>query len=296
MKILVTGSNGQVGHEFTLLAPQSQHNIVCFDRHGLDITDAAKVKEVIHNEQPQVVINCAAYTAVDKAESEPDTAFTINASGAENLASACREVNAVLIHISTDYVFAGDTLSPYNESDPTGPSGVYGESKLAGEIAIAQQLEQHIILRTAWVFGAHGNNFVKTMLRLGAERDELGVVNDQLGAPTSAKGIADCCLTIANTIAQRNKQDIAWGIYHYSGAPYTEWFGFAEHIFDAAVRLNLLNNAPKLNPISSDQFPTPAKRPANSRLSCDKLASNFEIVPDDWKYHLEQVLLTVREK
>lgn len=293
MKILVTGSTGQVGHEFTLLAQNSQHDILCFDRQRLDITDAAQVNEVMHREQPQLVINCAAYTAVDKAESETDQAFAINATGPEYLAKACRDINAALIHISTDYVFAGDTLSPYKESDPTGPTGVYGESKLAGEQAIARELEQHIILRTAWVFGAHGNNFVKTMLLLGDERDELGVVADQWGAPTSAAGIAACCLAIAEAIDEKDGGEIPWGIYHFSGAPYTSWHGFAEQIFATSVDIGLLKNAPKLNAISSDQFPTPAKRPANSRLNCDKLFKAFEIHSDDWNTSLENVLKSI---
>lgn len=294
MKILVTGSNGQVGHEFTILANQGLRDILCFDRQSLDITDAAQVKEIMNSERPQLVINCAAYTAVDKAESESDQAFAINATGPEYLGIACRDVNAALIHISTDYVFAGDTNSPYKESDLTGPTGVYGESKLAGEKAIARELDQHIILRTAWVFGAHGNNFVKTMLSLGAERDELGVVSDQWGAPTSAAGIVSCCLTIADAIGAKNDADIPWGTYHFTGAPYTSWHGFAEQIFKDAVAIGLFKKGPRLNPISSDQFPTPAKRPSNSRLNCTKLFDAFQIKPDNWQSRLNDQLLGIR--
>ena len=296
MKILVTGSNGQVGQEFNRLAEDSQHEWVCLDRQGLDISDEQQVAEVIGREHPQVVINCAAYTAVDKAESEPDKAFAINAYGAANLAKACQANGVALIHISTDYVFGGDTLTPYQESDPTGPTGIYGESKLAGEQAIAEYLEHHIILRTAWVFGAHGNNFVKTMLRLGAERDELGVVADQWGAPTSAAGIAACCLTIADAIDVKSNADIHWGTYHFTGAPYTSWHGFAEQIFKDAVAIGLLKKAPKLNAISSDQFPTPAKRPSNSRLACDKLSGSFDVLPDIWPNQLNSVLLDLSQK
>lgn len=296
MKILVTGSNGQVGHEFKRLAEESCHDWVCLDRHGLDISDEQHVADVMARERPDVVINCAAYTAVDKAESEPDKAFAINAYGAANLAKACQAHGAALIHISTDYVFAGDTLTPYQESDPTGPTGIYGESKLSGEQSIAEYLERHIILRTAWVFGAHGNNFVKTMLRLGAERDELGVVADQWGAPTSASGIASCCLAIAEAIAEKKSTEIPWGIYHFTGAPYTSWHGFAEQIFKDAVAIGLLNKAPKLNAISSDQFPTPAKRPSNSRLACDKLTGVFDVAPDNWHDQLHSVLLDLCHK
>lgn len=291
MNILVTGSNGQVGQEFNRLAEESRHEWVCLDRHGLNISDEQHVADVIARERPDVVINCAAYTAVDKAETEPDKAFAINAYGATNLAKACQAHGAALIHISTDYVFSGDTLTPYEESDPTGPKGIYGESKLAGEQAIAEYLERNIILRTAWVFGAHGNNFVKTMLLLGDERDELGVVADQWGAPTSAAGIASCCLTIAEAIDAKSDADIPWGTYHFTGAPYTSWHGFAEQILKDAVAIGLLNKAPKVNAISSDQFPTPAKRPSNSRLACDKLTCAFGVVPDNWHNQLTTVLL-----
>ncbi|QHJ88866.1 dTDP-4-dehydrorhamnose reductase [Aequoribacter fuscus] len=290
MKILVTGSNGQVGHDFKCLAENSRHDWICFDRKGLDISDEQQVADVIARERPHVVINCAAYTAVDKAESEPDRAFAINAYGAANLAKACQAHGAALIHISTDYVFAGDTLAPYEESDPTGPTGIYGESKLAGEQAIAEYLERHIILRTAWVFGAHGNNFVKTMLRLGAERDELGVVADQWGAPTSAAGIAACCLAIAEIIDAKDCAEIPWGIYHFTGLPSTSWHGFAEKIFKDAVAIGLLDKAPKVNAISSDQFPTPAKRPSNSQLDCSKIFNCFQITPDNWEDRLLDVL------
>lgn len=296
MKILVTGSNGQVGQEFNRLAAEIQHEWVCLDRHGLDISDEQQVAYVIARECPDVVINCAAYTAVDKAESEPDKAFAINAYGAANLAKACQTHGAALIHISTDYVFAGDTLTPYQESDPTGPTGIYGESKLAGEQAIAEYLERHIILRTAWVFGAHGNNFVKTMLRLGSERDELGVVADQWGAPTSAAGIAACCFAIAEIIDAKDCAEIPWGIYHFTGEPYTSWHGFAEQIFKNAVEIGLLDKVPKVNAIRSEQFPTPAKRPTNSRLNCDKVASAFEIAPDNWSERLYKVLEELRLK
>jgi dTDP-4-dehydrorhamnose reductase len=296
MRILVTGRNGQVGHELSLLAENSTHQWLCLDRQGLDVTSQDDVDRVIDNFKPDVVINATAYTAVDKAETEREIATIVNANGPRYLAIACERNGAALLHISTDYVFSGDAKAPYSEDDPVGPTGHYGASKLAGESAVAEYCSRHIILRTAWVFGTHGNNFVKTMLRIGAERDELGVVNDQLGAPTSAKGIAASCIAIANIISVKSNEDIPWGIYHYTGAPYTSWFGFAEHIFASAVRIGLLAKAPKLKPISSDQFPTPAKRPANSRLSCAKLTRFFGINPDDWSKQLNNVLIELSNK
>ena len=296
MKILVTGANGQVGQEFVHLVksmesePKLLHDIVCFDRKGLDITDAKHVKSVLASQQPNLVINCAAYTAVDRAEIDRDAAFSINEIGPRNLAITCHNIGAALFHISTDYVFSGDKKEPYNETDPTGPSGVYGESKLAGEIAIAEVLKQHIILRTSWVFGEHGDNFVKAMLRLGVDRDELGIVCDQVGAPTSAKSIADCCMAIANQINFNAPNEDRWGVYHYSGAPFTSWHGFAEVIFTQAVEKGLLSKAPKLNAITSEQFPTSAKRPANSMLSCDKLNSHFAINIESWNTQLVNIM------
>ena len=286
MRILVTGCNGQVGYELQRLSEQSEHDWLCLDRAGLDISDEVGVNKVVVGFNPDVVINAAAYTAVDKAESEVDLAYAVNAGGPEYLAKACASVSAALIHISTDYVFAGDQAVPYVETDATGPTGIYGQSKLAGEQAVIEHCAKHIILRTAWVFGAHGNNFVKTMLRLGAERDELGIVADQFGAPTSARGIAETCLNIAEQL-DGNPQ---WGVYHYSGAPYASWFEFAQEIFEESVAAGVLAKAPKLNAITTEQFPTPAKRPSNSRLNCGKIDMAFGIKPDKWRDRLRDMI------
>jgi dTDP-4-dehydrorhamnose reductase len=183
-------------------------------------------------------------------------------------------------------VFAGDQAESYVETDTTGPTGIYGQSKLAGERAVAEHCAKHIILRTAWVFGEHGNNFVKTMLRLGAERDELGIVADQFGAPTSARGIAEACLNIAEQLTS-NPQ---WGIYHYSGAPYVSWFEFAQVIFEESLAAETLTKAPTIYAITTAQFPTPAKRPSNSRLNCKKLVATFGVEPDDWERRLRDQL------
>jgi dTDP-4-dehydrorhamnose reductase len=282
MRILVTGCNGQVGYELQRLSEQSEHDSLCLDRAGLDISDQVSVNKVVFDFNPHVVINAAAYTAVDKAESEIDLAFAVNARGPEYLAIACQGIGAALIHISTDYVFAGDQAESYVETDTTGPTGVYGQSKLAGERAVIEHCVKHIILRTAWVFGEHGNNFVKTMLRLGSERDELGIVADQFGAPTSARGIAETCLKIGEQL-DSNPQ---WGIYHYSGAPYVSWFEFAHVIFEESLAAEILTKAPTINAITTEQFPTPAKRPSNSRLNCEKLVATFGVEPDDWQTRL----------
>lgn len=296
MKILVTGANGQVGQEFVKIANnmrlsrKQQLELVCLDRIGLDVTDIQHVVSVFEFQRPHLVINCAAFTAVDKAESAREAAFAVNETGARNLALQCRRVGAALIHISTDYVFSGDKAEPYEEIDATGPIGAYGESKLAGESAIAEVLKQYIILRTAWVFGADGKNFVKTMLRLAIERDELSVVGDQFGAPTSSKGIADCCMEIASQINVGSSSELRWGIYHFSGAPFTSWHGFSHSIFKAALDIGLIHKVPKIKEISTDQFPTSAKRPVSSKLNCNKIFRYFSILPDDWVNQLRIIL------
>lgn len=291
MRILVTGKNGQVGSELIALAGVSQHEWLCCDRSNLDISNQADVDRVVDDFAPDVVINAAAYTAVDNAESDQDAAYAINALGPAYLAQACQRKGAALLHISTDYVFAGDSAQPYVESDEVGPTGIYGASKLAGEIAIAEHCPRHIILRTAWVFGSHGNNFVKTMIRVAQTRDTLGVVADQYGAPTSAVGIAAALLNIAERVG---KDDIEWGIYHYSGEPFTTWHGFAETIFANATERGMLPHDVTINAITTADYPTPAQRPANSRLDCSKIEKQFHIKPDDWKAQLEKVLDTIR--
>lgn len=291
MRILVTGSNGQVGHELTLLAQESNHDWLCLDRNGLDVTQQADVNCVIDDFAPNVVINVTAYTAVDKAESEQELATAVNADAARYLAQACERNNASLLHISTDYVFAGDGTVPYKEVDQVAPSGHYGASKLAGEREVANHCSKHIILRTSWVFGQHGNNFVKTMVCVAQDRDTLGVVSDQFGAPTSANGIANVLLNIAEQIDEGKE---AWGIYHYSGTPYTSWHGFAKVIFDEAKKLQMVPNSITVNAISSADYPTSAKRPANSRLDCTKIQSIFGISADDWHDQLVKVLNSIK--
>ena len=279
MNILITGADGQVGRELVLQL-QNRATVLAANRAALDITDSAAVERTVAGFRPDVIINAAAYTAVDKAESDADTAYAVNRDAVRHLAQAAAAHKAVLLHISTDYVFDGTAEAPYRETDPVNPQSVYGKSKLAGEQAAAA-CPRHIILRTAWVFGAHGGNFVKTMLRLGRERDSLGIVADQYGAPTPAAAIADALVAIADAVHQPGFAN--WGIYHYSGSPYTSWHGFAERIFQAAAAQGILPAVPQLNAIATADYPTPARRPANSRLDCGKIRRVFGIEAANWQ-------------
>lgn len=292
MKILVSGANGQVGRELARLAGTSQHDVTALTRQQLDITDIDSVQKVFDKYQPDLFINAAAYTAVDKAEDDVEQAFLINKTGPENLAKACHSSATPLLQISTDYVFDGSKISPYEESDPVAPLGIYGESKWAGEEAVRENIQQHIIMRTSWVFGEHGNNFVKTILRVAGERDELNVVSDQLGSPTSAAAIAAALLKMADTY--QADQYLPWGTYHFSGQPFTSWYGFAMEIVRMGRESGLLDHDVKINPVSTGQYPTPAKRPANSCLDSSLLTSSLLIDADEWQSALFQVLQSIK--
>lgn len=288
MRVLIAGGHGQVGHELMRLVP------VGFEAIGLgsaelDIADAAQVATVVERVQPQLIINAAAYTAVDRAESEPVRAYAVNRDGVAHLAVAAERLGVPLLHISTDYVFAGDATTPYDEQDATAPSGVYGASKLAGELALVAGCSRYMILRTSWVFGAHGNNFVKTMLRLGRERDELSVVADQQGCPTSAASIARALWTLAGEY--RDRGALQWGTYHFSGLPACSWHEFALEIFRQGRESGLLAKVPQVNAISTAAYPTPAKRPAWSVLDCSKLQAAQGITQADWRHELRAVLV-----
>lgn len=287
MIVLICGASGQVGHELTRLAPDWAQ-VKGVGSAELDITDEHAVRTVIGQIQPGLIINAAAYTAVDKAESDAQRAYAVNRDGVELLARQAERLAIPLFHISTDYVFAGDSNEPYREDQPTSPSGVYGASKLAGEVALAASCSQHIILRTSWVFGSHGVNFVKTMLRLGYEREVLSVVADQHGCPTSARSIA---LALWQLAALYQRQGVLeWGCYHFSGQPASTWHAFAEEIFRQAVAIGILSRAPKLNAIPTVQYPTPAKRPLWSVLDGGKLVRTYGIAPSDWCGELDSVL------
>ena len=287
MKVLVTGSNGQVGYCLVQQLRQQNAEFLALDRDQLDITQRQAVWQTVSDYRPDVIINAAAHTAVDKAESEAEQAFAINRDGAAYLAEAAQQIGAAMLHISTDYVFDGQATQPYTETDTTAPQGVYGQSKLAGEQAVLAACSRSIILRTAWVFGEHGHNFVKTMLRLGRERDSLGIVSDQHGAPTYAGDIAAALLHIAHHITQGKPTE--YGIYHFSGKPYVSWYQFAEAIFQQAQQQGILANTPQLLAIATPDYPTPAKRPANSCLQLDKIQQAFGISPSDWQQALTQL-------
>lgn len=288
MRVLITGCHGQVGScLYEQLSDNKNTTVLALDREHLDITNQDDVKSVVSEFQPTIIINAAAHTAVDKAEEEINLSYAINRDGPKYLAQAAQSVDAAILHISTDYVFEGNKIGEYVETDTTNPQSVYGESKLAGEVAVAQSCDKHIILRTAWVFGENGHNFVKTVLRLGGSRDALSIVGDQFGGPTFAGDIANALIQIAKRITQGS--EVEYGIYHYSGLPHVSWYDFADAIFDVAVQQKVLVNKPALTSITTDQYPTLAKRPTNSRLSNEKIMTNFFIKASDWKVALNNI-------
>lgn len=288
LKVVVTGANGQLGHQLVQKL-QNQVHLAAFDRASLNITDDTHLQNVLNVFAPDVIINAAAYTAVDKAELEPALAAAVNTKASAELAKIARSLDAVLIHVSTDYVFDGLQDKPYDETDNTNPQSTYGATKLAGELAIIENCKKHIILRTAWVFAEHGHNFVKTMLRLAQNRSELGVVADQLGGPTYAGDIANAIIRIISQLHIEN--ETRYGIYHFSGMPYVSWHQFASQIFTEALAQHVIDKAPIVNAISTAQYPTPARRPAFSTLDCSKIQRNFGIFPSDWQAALKDLAL-----
>jgi len=281
MKLFITGADGQLGRCLQDVLSGTSHEVHSLNRVGLEITNPEAVFSKISEFKPDVVINAAAYTAVDKAESDRETAWSINAQAVEHIAEAVNAVGAKLLHVSTDYVFNGDADRPYRETDPVSPSGVYGASKLEGERA-ASIASQYAVVRTAWVFSEYGNNFVKTMLRLAKERDSLSIVDDQVGTPTYAGDLARALVRIA-------EQHLNNGIYHFSGGAPCSWFEFAREIFEVNGKLDSKFVLPTINPISSDQFPTPAKRPAYSVLDGGKLLERAGVGGGDWQLALQGV-------
>ncbi|MAM86239.1 MAG: dTDP-4-dehydrorhamnose reductase [unclassified Hahellaceae] len=288
MTILLAGANGQVGREISERASRFGLDVIGFDAQDMDITDLEAIRRQAAACQPKVIINAAAYTAVDKAESERDLAFAINCDGASNLARVSAERNIPLLHISTDYVFDGEKDGDYFESDVPNPVSVYGESKYAGELAVAGHCEQSVILRVSWVFGQYGHNFVKTMLRLGAERDELNVVNDQYGAPTPATSIADTLLGMAEKMIKRPDELTIddWGLFHLPSDPGVTWYEFAAEILEQAEKVGVIEQKPKINPVGSEAYPMPVKRPRNSRLGTIRGTTAIE-----WRPELRRMLV-----
>ncbi|MCX4028846.1 dTDP-4-dehydrorhamnose reductase [Endozoicomonas sp. SM1973] len=290
MKVLVTGCKGQVG---TYLEKQLKNKaeLIAVGREELDITNETAVINLVTNIQPDFIINAAAYTAVDKAEVERELAYKVNRDGALFLAKAAELVNAVILHLSTDYVFDGALNRSYIETDEPSPNNIYGASKLAGEKAIIQNCSKYVILRTAWVFGEYGSNFVKTMLRLAGEKEKLSIVGDQYGGPTFAGDIASALISIAEKI--KNSNDIHYGVYHYSGMPYVNWYDFAVEIFKSAIERQEFDRTPILNSIPTKDYPTPAKRPVNSCLNCKKIETQFGIKPSNWQQALNNIQVYV---
>lgn len=287
MKLLLTGANGQVGQEVALLAPAQGWHTLALDHGTLDITDPHGIQELFARFRPDIVINAAAYTAVDAAETHQETAFAVNRDGAVNLATACAHANCPLLHLSTDYVFDGTQSTPYNETDPPAPLGVYGASKWAGEEGIQAILPHHLIFRISWVFGLHGKNFLKTILRLAMEREVLSVVQDQQGGPTPAKAVAQMLLDAADIASRKGFVD--WGLYHYCGTPAVSWLEFAEFIVSAAREYQPLKLR-ELLPITTDQYPTPTQRPANSVMNCERIQNLLGLHPPEWRLFAEEVI------
>jgi dTDP-4-dehydrorhamnose reductase len=295
MQLLVLGAGGQVGCELCRLAWPAGYDIAAHDRDRIDITQREAVFAAVARERPDIVINAAAYTAVDRAESEPGAAWADNCTGPANLAAACHDARIPFVHLSTDYVFDGTKIGAYREDEPVNPLGVYGKSKEAGDRAVRGALREHVIVRTAWVYSAHGGNFVKTMLRLGAglqpaglsggERRGLRVVADQTGSPTSAADIAAALATIVQQIAAGNTN---WGTYHFAGGGAVTWHGFAEAIFELASPWR--GPSPPVEAITTAGYPTPARRPANSVLDCSRIGAAFGIVPRPWRAALAEVI------
>ena len=290
MNILLFGKTGQVGWELQRsLAPLG--NIIAVDVHSTDFcgdfSNPEGVAETVRRVKPDVIVNAAAHTAVDKAESERDFAQLLNATSVEAIAKEAEKINAWFIHYSTDYVFPGDGEKPWVETDATAPLNTYGETKLAGELAVQQHCKQHLIFRTSWVFAGKGNNFAKTMLRLAKEREELSIINDQFGAPTGAELLADCTAH-AIKIAMA-KPEVA-GLYHLVASGTTTWFDYANLVFAEAKEAGLILAVNKTNPVPTSSYPTPARRPYNSRLDTSKFQQTFDLTLPSWDVGVKRML------
>jgi dTDP-4-dehydrorhamnose reductase len=285
--VLVIGCRGQVGRELMAAPLPAGVSRIGLGHGDLDLTDRDAVRDLVERCRPALIVNAARYTAVDRAEAEPEAAFAVNAEGPAHLAAAAAAAGSALLHLSTDYVFDGARAGAYTEDDPIGPLGVYGASKAAGEEAVRKHLERHVILRTSWVFGAHGTNFVRTMLRLGQERDRLQVVADQRGCPTAAADIAEAVFGIARRLLLERRGE-GWGTCHFAGRGATTWHGFAEAIFERAQAF--WGRRPEVVPITTADYPTPARRPACSVLDCTRFERTFGLPRRPWTDGLDAVL------
>jgi dTDP-4-dehydrorhamnose reductase len=288
MKVFVAGCQGMLARDLLPRLRTAGLGVHGFDLPELDITRYQETIELLREVGPGLVINCAAYTAVDKAESEPQQAFAVNRDGPANLAAACADLVIPLIHISTDYVFDGRSNRPYEEDDSTNPLGVYGQSKWEGEETVRSTLPEHLIVRTSWLFGVNGNNFVKTILRLARERSELKVVADQHGCPTWTGHLAGALVALATKV-EEDRLAVPWGTYHYRGVDPTTWYGFACSVVELGRAREALR-AETVRPIPTEEFPTPARRPKWSVLHCGRIQRAFGLGPEQWKSGLEVTL------
>lgn len=294
MKVLIFGGNGQLGTHLVNEAKTAGLSVIALDRDDADFSNQDSVKQAVTKNQPDIIINCCAYTAVDKAEEETDLADAVNHLGVLALAEASNEYSIPVIHVSTDYVYSGESEAPYLESAATGPLSVYGKTKLKGDLALAKNNPKHIILRTSWVFGEFGNNFVKTMLRLAQSRDELNVVADQKGKPTYTGDIVTAILKFVDKITTEGSAN--WGVYHCSSRGESNWHEFAESIFSCALEKQILTKSMTVNPIPTSEYPTPAPRPLYSVLNTDKLESEIGTPLPHWKVGLSKVLDYMQEE
>ena len=287
MRLLVTGAEGQLGRALTRKARAGDFEAVSLSHADLDLTDRVSVETALTSNQWDVAVNTAAYTAVDRAESDLETAMAVNRDGPRFLAESCADLGKPLIHISSDYVFDGAKETPYLEGDLTAPLGAYGRSKAAGEVEIRRRLDKHVILRTAWLYGVDGSNFVKTMLKIGRERETIRVVADQFGCPTYAGDLAEAVLAAARKITAENQGD--WGTYHYCGGGRTTWYDFAVRIFDLAGKFDRFK-VREIVPLTTAEFPTPARRPKFSVLDCRRFEKVFGIRPPAWEDGLARMI------
>lgn len=285
MRVIVIGKEGQVARSLVERAPAHGAKVVLLGRPKLDLADPSGIEDILLETGGDLIVNAAAYTAVDKAETELELAEAINGIGAGVVAGAAAAMNVPVIQISTDYVFDGTAERPYREDDEVHPLGAYGSSKLLGEQAVAAGTDNHVILRTAWVYSPFGKNFVKTMLRLAGERDEIGVVADQIGSPTSALAIADGIFSVGRNLLDKPQDQGLRGLFHMVGTGYASWAEFASEIFSISMRLG--GPSAQVKPIATSDYPTPAKRPANSRLDCTKLEKVHGVVLPPWRESLE---------
>ena len=291
MRIVVTGADGQVGYALTSQPRVDGVEIVGLNRRSADVCDASSMQGKLNRLRPNILVNCAAYTAVDRAETDQAAAFSVNVKGPAILAQWCARNEAVLIHLSTDYVFSGAEGQAWSEDDPFTPINIYGRSKAEGEDAVRAAGARHVILRTSWVYAAWGHNFVRTILRLASEREEISVVDDQWGRPTAASDIADAIIRVANRIRGPSP---AFGTFHFANSGATTWRRFAEAILDRAT--DILPRRPRIMPIASTDYPTPARRPLNSVLDTRRYENTFGAIPRPWQSALSEVVAQLSDQ